>query len=240
MDAGVGGSRSVRVAVIACALVAMAGAMTGVAPSATAGPAIRTDRCFAVDVRGLDVASARLTLRGVGCRPGRAQDGRHYTIRYMCRAPDQSGTVVAQRPVNRLLGPRQVLVLQVGSPAASPQCQDSLKSSFDGDYSATALITASSAPDLPQGSTVDGLSFTVSQGVMSGVVVGHIDATGRSLDAVATVGTRQCTAVGPGLQFTRLASGSVVFSGDMACATAPAILANVGGLSRSGVPASAS
>ena len=109
--AGTGATVAFAALVLSVALVAASRS-----PAASTAP-----RCFAANVLGRTTQQARVTLLARGCKPGSVKDGRHFLVVKRCKSKRFFGKVYSQSPKNHWLGPRQRLVLRVGSSRALPR-----------------------------------------------------------------------------------------------------------------------
>jgi hypothetical protein len=189
----IGRPRLIRVLPLAVALVAVGLFVASAPTSRSSAATAAAPRCFAVNVVGRTIQQAKALLRARGCSPGATQDGRHFLVTKACRPQSDFGRVFAQSARNRLLGPRERLVVRVGirrtadgricgeikpttGPGPSP-------SDYNGSYSASFTVTSSNTPLANVGQKMTGLAFTARNGKLAGDITGDVNAAGRSANA---------------------------------------------------------
>lgn len=156
-------------------------------------------RCVVLPVVGLTVQEASLALRNSGCRPGNARDGRHFVIRASSCYPAASfGRIMAQTPTGGRLGKKQLLVLTKAiRPLTGANC-DSIDvnagqhvvGDLDGTYDAVYTITGGTDAVAIPGRQVEGISFTVANGrITGGDVRGNITWNANGATGVAANAT---------------------------------------------------
>jgi hypothetical protein len=201
-------------------LVLFAASVSTPQPSAATAAA---RRCFAANVVGRRVQRATALLRARGCSPGFVPDGRHYLVTKTCRPLSDFGKVFAQSARNRLLGPKEQLIVRVGirrtadgricgeirpNPGHSPRRAD-----YNGSYSASFTVTKSNAPLATVGQRLTGLTFTARNGNLVGDITGNVNAAGHSANASANLLGFTC----PGTLTFTLKGNAVTVAGKATC-----------------------
>ncbi len=175
-------------------LVLFAASVSTLQPSVATAAA---PRCFAVNVVGRTVQQATALLRARGCSPGFIPDGRHYFVTKTCRPLSDFGKVFAQSPRNRLLGPKEQLIVRVGiRRTADGRICGEIKpnpgtpaspADYNGSYSATFTVTKSTTGLAQVGQILTGLAFTARNGKLAGDITGDVTAAGRSANAATNL-----------------------------------------------------
>jgi hypothetical protein len=207
----------------AFALVALVLFVALVSTSRSSSAATVTQRCFAVNVVGRTIQQAKTRLGGRGCLPGSTRDGRHFLVTKACRPLSDFGKVFAQSARNRLLGPKERLIIRVGirrtadgricgeirpgtGPAPSP-------ADYNGSYSASFTVTQSNTPVANVGQQLTGLAFTARSGRLAGDITGNVNSAGHSANAIANLLGLACDGT---FNFTRSGS-AVTIAGTATC-----------------------
>ena len=200
--------------VLATLAVAAALGIPGALPGPSAAATAQSADCVVVYVKGQPVQTARRMLARNGCR--------NVVVRKTCtKDTDDFGRVLRQKPeasekpypaktrVTLWVGMRQTEDGQICGELPDTS-EDATP--YDGTYAVTILIQGGPAG----GHTVVDLSFTVTDGRMSGDFNGTVNASGVSTDATGVVAGGTCRLTGD-MQFADgRATGPMACSGELA------------------------